>query len=124
MQRRKQQGLPAGEEEMWKTPSGLYNWHLMVPNWASDSLSAKSTRKMQRHMERELQRFQTEEEKAVLLKKEQERRYQSSVTDYVRQTAEAAEAIAVQDAIQQGLLASKKRKAVEQVVKDNDERKE
>jgi hypothetical protein len=122
MQRRKQQGLPAGEEEMWKTPSGLYNWHLMVPNWASDSLSKKGTRKMQRQMERELQRFQTEEEKAASLKRERERLYQQSVTDYVRQTAQAAEAIAVQDAIQQGLAASKKRKAVEEQV-DEEERK-
>lgn len=124
MQRRKQQGLPAGEDEMWKTPSGLYNWHLMVPNWASDSLSAKSTRKMQRQMERELQRFQTEEEKAAALKLEKERLYQASVTDYVRQTAEAAEAIAVQDAIQQGLVAaSKKRKAAQQMEEEEQDGK-
>jgi len=122
IQQRKQQGLSGGEEEMWKTPSGLYNWHLMVPNWASDSLSKKGTRKMQRQMERELQRYQTDEEKAAQKRKEQERQYQQSVTDYVRQTAEAAEAIAVQDAIQQG-LAAKKRKATEESQEHEEEKK-
>lgn len=123
LQRRKQQGLKGGEEAMWKTPSGLYNWHLMVPNWASDSLSKKSTRKIQRQMERELQRFQSEEEKALLKKKQQEQEYQQSVTNYVRQTAEAAEAIAVQDAIQQGLAAAaaKKRKATQEVAAAEEE---
>jgi hypothetical protein len=122
LQRRKQEGIKGGEEEMWQTPSGLYNWHLMVPNWATDSLSKKGTRKMQRQMERELQRYQTEEEKAALRKKEQERHYQQSVSEYVRQTAEATEAIAVQDAIQQG-LAAKKRKETEQASKPEEERK-
>jgi hypothetical protein len=122
LQRRKQEGMKGGEEEMWQTPSGLYNWHLMVPNWATDSLSKKGTRKMQRQMERELQRYQTEEEKASLRKKEQERHYQQSVNEYVRQTAEATEAIAVQDAIQQG-LAAKKRKETEQASEPEIERK-
>lgn len=123
MQQRKQQGLPVGEEEMWKTPSGLYNWHLMVPNWASDSLSKKGTRKIQRQMERELQRYQTEEQKAEQRREEKERMYQQSVTDYVRQTAEAAEAIAIQDAIQQGLATSKKRKTMEQESSKEEEEK-
>ena len=123
IQKRKQQGFSGGEEEMWKTPSGLYNWHLMVPNWASDSLSKKGTRAMQRQMERELQRYQTEEEKALLKKKERERRYQQSVTEYVRQTAEAVEAIAVQDAIQQGFAAKKRRTTEEANQEEDDQRK-
>ena len=84
----------------------------MVPNWAADSLSKKGTRKIQRQMERELQRYQSEEEKVAMRKKEQERHYQQSVIEYIRLTAEATEAIAVQDAIQQG-LAAKKRKDME-----------
>lgn len=124
MQRRKSMGLPAGEEAMWKTPSGLYNWHLMVPNWASDSLSKKGTRQMQRQMQRELQKFQTEEEKAALKKNQQEQEYQQSVTAYVRQTAEAAETIAVQDAIQQGFAAAaKKRKATLETTTPPEEKK-
>ena len=51
----------------------------MVPNWAADALSKKGTRKIQRQMERELQRYQSEEDEVALRKKEQERHYQASL---------------------------------------------
>lgn len=30
MERRKQEGEKVPDDELWKTPSGLYNWHLMT----------------------------------------------------------------------------------------------
>lgn len=30
MERRKQEGEKVADDELWKTPSGLYNWHLMT----------------------------------------------------------------------------------------------
>ncbi len=107
--RREQAGEKVPDDELWKTPSGIYNWHLMTPTWAD--VSKKATHRIKR----QFQQLGRQASKEALKKKEQEVVYQNSMTHYLEQATAATETIqkSIPDAIQQGLAAaaaSKKRK--------------
>ena len=106
MERRRQAGEKVAEDELWKTPSGIYNWHLMTPTWAD--ISKKATYRIQR----QFKKLDEKEKKKVLLKQEQEDVYRKSMTHYLEQATSAVESFqqTIPDAIRQGLAASKKRK--------------
>jgi hypothetical protein len=99
---------------MFDTPSGLYNWHLMVPSWAD--ISKKSSRKIQR----QFRSMQREEDKVEQAKKEKRAQYDRSVTLYVNRATDAAKEAQgnIKSAVKQGLLAQKekKRKRLEEEV--------
>lgn len=101
MQRREQAGEKVPDDELWKTPSGIYNWHLMTPTWAD--ISKKATHRIKR----QFQQLDRQAQKEALKKKEQETAYQNSMTYYLEQATAATDIIqkAIPDAIQQGLAA-------------------
>lgn len=98
-QRREAAGEKVDTDEMWNTPSGLYNWHLMTPTWAD--ISKKDTNRIKRQfkkMDRQL-------EKEVAIKKEKEEAYQKTMTHYLDTTNSISESVQknLSDAIRQGL---------------------
>jgi hypothetical protein len=109
MQKRQQNGEEVPDNELWNTPSGLYNWHLMTPTWAD--ISKKATYRIQR----QFQQLDKQAQKKQALQKEKEQVLQQSITHYVDQTALLGAEIqeSLSDAIRQGLAASKKRKRPE-----------
>jgi hypothetical protein len=109
MQKRQQNGEEVPDNELWNTPSGLYNWHLMTPTWAD--ISKKATYRIQR----QFQQLDKEAQKKHALQKEKDQALQQSITHYVDQTASLGAEIqeSLSDAIRQGLAASKKRKLPE-----------
>lgn len=109
MKQREQAGEKVPDDELWKTPSGIYNWHLMTPTWAD--VSKKATYRIKR----QFQQLDKEAQKAALLKQEQDAVYKNSVNHYLQVATSTSESIheAIPDAIKQGLLAAannKKRK--------------
>ena len=102
MQRREQAGEKVPDDELWKTPSGIYNWHLMTPTWAD--ISKKATHRIKR----QFQQLDKQAQKEALKKKELENVYQNSMTYYLEQATNATESInkSIPDAIQQGLKAA------------------
>jgi hypothetical protein len=88
-------------EYFTKTPTGIFNWHLMTPTWAQ--ITNKATKKMERNLKRHFRSFQTPAEQREIERKEREQRYQQGVTEYVRQTAQATESLHLAAAIQQGM---------------------
>jgi hypothetical protein len=109
MEKRKQNGETVADDELWKTPSGLYNWHLMTPTWAD--ISKKSTYKIKR----QFQSIEREQKKLKDARRDKDQEMQNSIAHYVNQSNSAAESIqkSIPDAIRQG-LESKKRKLLEQ----------
>jgi len=106
----KEKGLiKTGREEtdaMFDTPSGLYNWHLMVPSWAD--ISKKASRKIQR----QFRRMQDEDDKLQAAKQEEKAQYERSVTMYVAKGTETSAQVKnnIASAVQQGILAQKDKK--------------
>ena len=91
---------------MFDTPSGLYNWHLMVPSWAD--ISKKASRKIQR----QFRRMQQEDDKIEQEKLEKKAQYERSVTMYVQKGAETSNQVKnnVMSAVKQGLQVQKDKK--------------
>ena len=112
MERRKQNKEEVSEDYMMDTPSGLYNWYLMVPNWAA--LSNKATKKVQNKVKGHYNRWRSEEEKVKDAKRAKEERYHRGVEDYVRETNSASTSLSVMDAVQQGLAAKKRQREEEE----------
>jgi hypothetical protein len=102
MEERRNAGEKVPENELWQTPSGIYNWHLMTPTWAD--ISNKATYRIKR----QFQKLDKEAQKKVALKQEQEAAYHNSMTHYLEQATLAQESIqeGFSDAIQQGLAAA------------------
>jgi hypothetical protein len=102
MKRREQAGEKVPDDELWKTPSGIYNWHLLTPTWAD--ISKKATY----GIKRQFQQLDKAAQKVALKKQEQEVAYQNSMTHYLEQATTATESIqkSIPDAIQQGLAAA------------------
>ena len=115
-QEAKEKGLTTGaaaeSDAMFDTPSGLYNWHLMVPSWAD--ISKKATRKIQR----QFQRMQQEDDKIEQEKQEKRAQYERSVTMYVQKGTETSNQVKnnVMNSVKEGLRVQneKKRKRQEQ----------
>lgn len=102
MQRREQAGEKVPDDELWKTPSGIYNWHLMTPTWAD--ISKKATHRIKR----QFKQLDKQAQKEALKRKELENVYQNSMTYYLEQATNVTESIqkSIPDAIQQGLKAA------------------
>ncbi|CAJ1965878.1 unnamed protein product [Cylindrotheca closterium] len=112
MEKRKQAGEEVPDDELWKTPSGLYNWHLMTPTWAN--VSKKATNRIKR----QFQKLNQEALKEAEMKKERDDLYQKSMTLYLDKATRETETLQeeIPDAIKQGLKArnAKKRKYAEE----------
>jgi hypothetical protein len=106
MKRREEAGEKVPDDVLWKTPSGIYNWHLMTPAWAD--ISKKATHRIKR----QFQQMDRQAQKEALKKQEREQVYQNSMTHYLEKATEVTETIqqSIGDALQQGLSATKKRK--------------
>jgi hypothetical protein len=118
MQKRKQNGEEVKDDELWNTPTGLYNWHLMTPTWAD--ISKKATYRIKR----QFQQLDKAAQKQASLKKEQENALQESITHYVGHAASATESIqqSLPSAIQQGLLAAKNKKRKRAPIVEDDDK--
>ena len=107
-QERQANGKVDDKDDLWKTPSGLYNWHLMTPTWAD--ISKKATRRIRR----QFQQMDRQEEVQRKIRKEQEDLQQNTMAYYLEQTEAASKTVQsnLGDVLQQGLLAAadKKRK--------------
>lgn len=104
--RREAMGEKVDNDDMWKTPSGLYNWHLMTPNWAD--ISKRDTNRIKRQfraMDRKL-----EEEMAS--KKELDEIYQKTMDHYLEETSTMSNQVQLnlKDAIKQGLKSNKRKR--------------
>jgi hypothetical protein len=99
MERRKANGETVPDDELWNTPSGIYNWHLMTPTWAD--ISKKATYRIKR----QFQQLDKEAQKKRALQQEQEEAYQKTLTHYLEQATDATASIqeSFQDALKQGL---------------------
>ena len=116
-QSRREQGLPVDELEELRTESGIRNWHLMVPSWADGAASSnKARRKAEMGMKREVQRWQSAEEREKQKKEEAKLRQEMAVADYVR-AGEAAAAAASSE------TTSKKDKVLEIMMRKKKNRK-
>jgi len=98
-QRREAAGEKVDADEMWKTPSGLYNWHLMTPTWAD--VSKKDTNRIKRQFQKMDRRL----EKEAAMKREKDEVYQKTMTHYLDETNSMAQSVQqnLSDAIKQGL---------------------
>jgi hypothetical protein len=121
-QRREAAGEKVDADDLWKTPSGIYNWHLMTPTWADISKKAAY------RIKRQFQQMDRESQKKLALKKEQEEMYQKTMTHYLTETTSISESIQedLNDAIKQGLkknaaALSKKRKRTGDAADDVEE---
>ena len=120
-QRREAAGEKVDADEMWNTPSGLYNWHLMTPTWAD--VSKKDTNRIKR----QFQKMDKKLEKEAAMKKEKDEVYQKTMTHYLDETNAMSEAVQsnLSDAIRQGLMKNKnaasknKRKRTETSAEDS-----
>mmetsp|Transcript_12413 Transcript_12413/g.18197 ORF Transcript_12413/g.18197 Transcript_12413/m.18197 type:complete len:653 (-) Transcript_12413:128-2086(-) len=92
---------------LFKTPSGLFNWHLMVPSWAD--ISNKATRRLRSEVERQWADLEKQKQRALHDKEERERLHRESVQQYATQ-ASVAEALQIQTAIEEGLRCREKKK--------------
>ena len=114
-QSRRNQGLPVDELGELRTESGIRNWHLMVPGWADGAASSnKARRKADQALKREVQRWQTAEEREKQRREEAKQRQEMAVADYVR-AGEAAAAAALEttskkDKVLEILMQQKKEK--------------
>ena len=116
-QSRREQGLPVDGLEELRTESGIRNWHLMVPSWADGAASSnKARRKAEMGMKREVQRWQSAEEREKQKKEEAKLRQEMAVADYVR-AGEAAAAAASSE------TTSKKDKVLEIMMQKKKNRK-
>lgn len=114
-QRREQAGEKIDQDDLWKTPSGIYNWHLMTPTWAD--ISKKATYRIKR----QFRQMEREDQKKAALKKEQEEMHQKTMANYLSETTALSESVQkdLGDAIKQGLKnstaakTSKKRKLLD-----------
>lgn len=99
-QRREAAGEKVDADEMWNTPSGLYNWHLMTPTWAD--ISKKDTNRIKR----QFRTIDRKLEKEVAMKKEKDEAFQKTMTHYLDETNSISESVQqnLSDAIRQGLL--------------------
>jgi hypothetical protein len=99
-QRREKTGETIDPDELWKTPSGIYNWHLMTPTWAD--ISKKATFRIKR----QFRQMEREDQKRAALKKEQEEIHQKTMVHYLTTTTALSESIQqdLGDAIKQGLI--------------------
>ena len=104
-QRKEAAGEKVDADEMWKTPSGLYNWHLMTPTWAD--VSKKDTNRIKR----QFQKMDRKLEKEAAMKKEKDEAYQKTMTYYLDETNSMSESVQsnLSDAIRQGLLKKSKK---------------
>lgn len=109
IQERKRAGEKVDEDaEYMNTPSGLYNWHLMIPTWAD--VGQKATKKLQyqvKHRTAMLERATTRKRSE---KEEREREHAAAVQDYVAQTTHATDSLNVNAAIHQGLEKLKRKR--------------
>lgn len=105
-QRREASGLKVDGDDLWKTPSGIYNWHLMTPTWADISKKAAY------RIRRQFQQLDREEQRKALLKKEQDDVYQKTMIHYLNETTSVSESVQQEltDALKQGLLSKQKKR--------------
>jgi len=109
-QEREKRGETVTDDELFKTPSGIYNWYLQTPTWSD--VSQKESRRMQRRYKKITQA----ERVAVEKKKEQQEVFQNTRTHYLAQATQASEDLQMSSAIQQGLKAQKKRPRIEETL--------
>jgi SPRY domain/Silencing defective 2 N-terminal ubiquitin domain/Replication stress response SDE2 C-terminal len=105
-QRREAAGLKVDDDDLWRTPSGIYNWHLMTPTWADVS------KKAAHQIKRQFQQMDREDQRKAALRKEQEEVYQNTMTHYLNETTAISESVQqeLNDALKQGLSNQRKRK--------------
>ncbi|KAL7546564.1 hypothetical protein ACHAWF_009891 [Thalassiosira exigua] len=104
LQERRARGEEVDELEALKTPSGIRNWHLMVPAWSDGvATSKKGRRRMERNYGREVRGWKNKEERARREAEERRTERERAVDDYVRRGEEEARRAGSVD-LKQGIL--------------------
>ena len=122
IQERKKAGELVDEDaEYTNTPSGLYNWHLLLPGWAD--VTNKSAKKLQSKIKHRTAMIQREGIQKRSEKEMKDREHAAAVQSYVQLATVATDSFHVHDAIQQGLN-KMKRKRLTTIEDDCDKRQE
>jgi len=96
-----------------KTPSGIRNWHLMVPSWSdAAAFSKKGKRKMERQYEREVRGRQSKEDKVKSAKEQKRLDEEWAVMEYVRRGEEEGKRV-MGDSVKEGILAHMRKRKQE-----------
>ncbi|KAL9186257.1 hypothetical protein ACHAXT_005495 [Thalassiosira profunda] len=113
MQEKKEKGEEVDELAAIKTPSGIRNWHLMVPGWSDAAMTNKGRRKIERQMEREVRGYKSREERARMAKEEKRRDEEWAANEYVKRgEVEGGRSNMGSEDVKQGILEHfRKRKA-------------
>ena len=112
-----------------KTPSGIRNWHLMVPSWSdAASFSNKGKRKIERQYEREVRQWQSKEDRIKHAREQKRLDEEWAVMEYVRRGEEEGKRVMGGDvgkeSVKEGILAHlRKKKLEQQQQKDDGEKK-
>jgi len=87
-----------------QTPSGIRNWHLMVPSWSEGATqSNKGKRKIERQYKREARQFQSKEERANHAREQKRLDDEWAVMEYVRRGDEEGKRVTGGD-VKDGIL--------------------
>ena len=85
LQAKRERGEDVDELEALKTPSGIRNWHLMVPNWSDgSSMSNKGRRKHERALQREVRQLKRQKEQQHNEKDQKKMQKEWEINEYVR----------------------------------------
>ena len=113
-----------------KTPSGIRNWHLMVPSWSdAASFSNKGKRKIERQYEREVRQWQSKEDRMKHAREQKRLDEEWAVMEYVRRGEEEGKRVmggngdVGKESVKEGILAHLRKKKLEQQLKNDGEKK-
>jgi SPRY domain/Replication stress response SDE2 C-terminal/Silencing defective 2 N-terminal ubiquitin domain len=109
IQERKKAGELVDEDaEYMNTPSGLYNWHLLIPGWAD--VTNKSAKKLQSKIKHRTAMMEREGIQKLSEKDTKDRMHAAAVQSYVQLATDTTDSFQVHDAIQQGMNKMKRKR--------------
>eukprot|EP00978_Attheya_sp_CCMP212_P034676 scaffold146547_cov28-Attheya_sp.AAC.1 len=103
------EGKTVDEVALLQTASGIRNWHLMVPNWSDPTMgnTKKSRRKNEMQLQKEVNQWQSAEERVLHQKRQLQQQHDATVAAYVNAGAQSSLHLErddyFKDAIAQGL---------------------
>lgn len=105
LQAKRERGEDVDELEALKTPSGIRNWHLMVPNWSDgSSMSNKGRRKHERQLQREVRQLKRQKDQQHSERDQKRMQKEWEINEYVRRGEVEASRVAQGDDLKHDIL--------------------
>ena len=124
LQAKRERGEDVDELDALKTPSGIRNWHLMVPNWSDgSSMSNKGRRKHERQLQREVRQLKRQQDQQHGEKDQKRMQKEWEINEYVRRGEVEALRIAQGDDLKNDILIhlrSKRKLEKDETARDGD----